>query len=666
LLEEAVAVPSARIGDLSLLSIPEREQILNGWNQTDSPHASSRCLHQLFELQAGRSADAIASVVAGEHVSFGELNRRANQLARHLQQKGVGPEVPVGLCLRRSTGIILAMLATLKAGGAYVPLDPEYPETRLSDMLSDASVVVLVSERQLIDRLPRHGGETVFVDEDWPIIARHDTGNVRAAATGQNLAYIMYTSGSTGRPKGVAIEHRSAFNLMQWAGEHFSAGDFNGVLASTSICFDLSVFEIFAPLTCGGKIVIAGNALELARMQEAESVSLINTVPSVLAELLRMGAIPSSVRTVNVAGEALSGNPVERLYEHGHIKAVWNLYGPTEDTVYATCAFLKTTSSKIGRPLANTRVHVLDHRMQPVPPGVAGELHIAGDGLARCYFHRAELTPELFVPDPYGPRAGGRLYRTGDLARYLPDGEIDYLGRTDRQVKLRGYRIEPGEVEAILDQHPNVREAAVSLHDDDGEKRLVAYVSFKEASHEPVNDLRAFSKRRLPDYMIPAAFVRLESLPRTSTGKLNRKGLPMPDNLREELGARRVAPNTPTEARLVEIWEEVLKVEGVGIKDNFFELGGHSLLATRILFIVRDAFGASPSMRSLFRFPTVEGFARMIDEQLAQATGPSGHGAFDVGPSRAELLAERQKLLDRLLELDGEIQEDAASSAKGD
>jgi amino acid adenylation domain-containing protein len=623
LLEEAVAVPSARIGNLSLLSAPEREQILNGWNQTASPYASSLCLHQLFELQAGRSGDAIASVFAGEHVSFGELNRRANQLARHLQQRGVGPEAPVGLCLWRSTGMILAMLATLKAGGAYVPLDPEYPETRLSDMLADASVVVLVSERQLIDRLPRHGGETVLVDEDWPHIAGHDTGDVGGGATGQNLAYVMYTSGSTGRPKGVAIEHRGAVNLMQWAGNHFSVEDFNGVLASTSICFDLSVFEIFAPLACGGKIVMAENALELARMQEAEGVSLINTVPSALGELLRMGAIPRSVRTVNVAGEVLSGNPVEQLYEHGHIKAVWNLYGPTEDTVYTTCALMKSTASKIGRPLSNTRVHALDPRMQPVPPGVAGELHIAGDGLARCYFHRAELTAEQFVPDPYGPRAGGRLYRTGDLARYLPDGQIEYLGRTDRQVKLRGYRIEPGEVEATVNQHPNVREAAVTLHDDEGEKRLVAYVSFKEASHEPVNDLRFFIKQRLPDYMIPAAFVRLESLPRTSTGKLNRNALPKPDNLLEELAAGCVAPNTPTEVRLVRIWEEVLKVKGIGIKDNFFELGGHSLLATRILYIVRDTFGVSPSMRSLFRFPTVEGLARMIDEQLAQATGRS-------------------------------------------
>jgi len=437
-------------------------------------------IHQLFESQVERTPDAVAVVFEGQQLTYRELNVKANQLAYYLRSIGVRPEVLVGICVERSFDMIVGILGILKAGGAYVPLDPTYPHERLAFMLEDSSVPVLLTQARLVKSLPKHQARIVCLDTDWEIIERQSEANLISEVKLDNLAYVIYTSGSTGKPKGVAIEHRNAVALLDWAKQVFNPDDLAGVLASTSICFDLSVFELFVPLSWGGKVILAENALHLPALSAALDVTLINTVPSAIAELLRMDGIPSSVRTVNLAGEPLGNKLVQQVYEHNTVQKVFNLYGPSEDTTYSTYTLVKKGGNEpppIGRPIANTQVYILDAQKQLVPIGVPGELYIGGAGLARGYLNRPELTAERFIPNPFSNESGSRLYKTGDLARYLPDGNIEFLGRIDHQVKIRGFRIELGEIEASLQQHPDVRQAvAIAREDVPGDKRLVAYI----------------------------------------------------------------------------------------------------------------------------------------------------------------------------------------------
>ena len=496
LLEGSIAHPDQRISDIPILSEAERHQILIKWNDTKADYPKDKCLHELFEAQVERTPDAVAVVFPTNlrlrskqvrvkldeetQIVYRELNQRANQLAHYLRALGVGPEVPVGIYIERSLEMIIGILGVLKAGGTYVPLDPAYPKERLSFMIADTQVPVLLSQEKLLKKLPEHQAHVVCLDSHWERIAQEKKENLPRISSPSNLAYILYTSGSTGRPKGVAIEHASPVVLVNWAQDVFDPDELAGVLASTSICFDLSVFEIFVPLSCGGKIVLAENALHLPILPASRDVTLINTVPSAITELLRINGIPDEVRIVNLAGEPLQNQIVQQIYQQHPVNKVFNLYGPSEDTTYSTFALIEkgaTTSPLIGRSLANTQIYILDQQLQPVPIGVPGELYIGGEGLARDYLHRPELTAERFIPNPFSDEPDMRLYKTGDLTRYLPDGNIDYLGRLDHQVKIRGFRIELGEIEAVLTGHSEIREAVVLAREDmPGYKQLVAYV----------------------------------------------------------------------------------------------------------------------------------------------------------------------------------------------
>ncbi|MFL6234775.1 MAG: amino acid adenylation domain-containing protein, partial [Thermoanaerobaculia bacterium] len=594
LLEGAAAAPETPVWHLPLLSEPERGQLFQSWDDTEREYPRDLLLHQLFEAQVTRAPDAEAVVSGEARLTYAELNARANRLAHRLRRLGIGPEDRVGVCLRRSERMIVSLFAILKAGGAYVPLDSTYPRERLKGILEDSSARVVIGEEATASRLAEESGERwLSVDTD---LSGESAENPAPVATPSNLAYLIYTSGSTGKPKAVAIEHRSPVVLMCWSREVFPPEELAGTLAATSIGFDVSVFEIFAPLSWGGRIFVVENLLALPGMPEASEVRLAAGAPSVVAELVRAGRFPAWVRTVNLGGEAVPPALVEGLAHAAPGMRIVNAYGPSEDTTYTTTARLEAgTPVAIGRPVANTRIYLLDGHGEPVPAGIPGELYIAGEGLSRGYLGRPELTAEKFVPNPFSSEPGTRLYRVGDLARRRPDGLLDYLGRIDHQVKIRGFRVELGEIEAALAKYPQVREAVVMAREDgDRGKRLVAYVTPRGSSS---SELRSFLRESLPDYMVPSAFVHLDTLPLSTNGKVDRKALPDP-------GAPAVAAAPVFRGQDAELLAglitEVLSVERVGPDDDFFALGGHSLLATQMLSRVRAAFGVEVALREVF------------------------------------------------------------------
>ena len=644
-LETALQTP---VHQIEVLPVTELHQILVEWNATatlSSPHfplnfaenggsEGGGCIHELFEAQVERAPDAVALVFEDRQLTYRELNERANQLAHYLRSQGVGPDVLVGICMERSLEMIVGLLGILKAGGAYVPLDPSYPQDRIHFMIQDAGLSILLTQRNLASNLSEHVAHLIFLDADWQMfIATQAVTSPQIFMHPSNLAYVLFTSGTTGRPKGVALQHRNAFALIQWIKLTYSADELSGVLASTSIGFDLSVYEIFGTLTLGGCVILVENVLKLSTLAAAESVKLINTVPSAMVELLRQGGLPRSLQTVNLAGEALSAHLVDALYRIGNIRRVIDAYGPTENTTYSTFVVRQAEMTPtIGRPLPDWTVYILDRYFQPVPVGVAGELYIGGAGVARGYLNRPDLTAERFVPNPFLTDEGGqwtvdrasahrlrstvysRLYRTGDLARYLPDGNIEYLGRIDQQVKICGFRIELGEIEAALAALPEVRDVVVLAREDvSGDKRLVAYLVAQAGETLPETaELRNKLAQTLPEYMLPAHFVQLEQLPLTPNGKLDRRALPAPDMTRSEAGY--VAPRTAAEVALAQIWAEVLKLDRVGIHDNFFELGGHSLLAVQLMARIQQTFQYQIPLISLFQNPNLAQFAMLIAE----------------------------------------------------
>jgi amino acid adenylation domain-containing protein len=582
-----------------------------------------RCLHELFREQVARTPDAVALVARGERLTYAELADRAGQLAAWMRRAGVGPEKRVAVCLERSADLIAALLGTLEAGGAYVPLDPAYPEERLAYLLEDCGAEVLLTSRGLVERLPATGVRTVLLEDltPRPPLPSHSPlpGEGAPPPNSGNLAYVLYTSGSTGLPKGVALEHRSAVAFLEWAGREFSAAELAGVLAATSISFDLSVFEIFLPLARGGTVILAENALAFATLPEAGEVTLLNTVPSLLAELLRVGSLPPSVRTVNLAGEPLRRALVDRIEAVGTVERVYNLYGPTESTTYATWTLVPQGTREeptLGRAIAGTRVVLLDERLEPVPAGEPGEIFLGGAGLARGYLDRPALTAERFVPDPSSVEPGGRVYKTGDLGRLLPSGEVEYLGRADHQIKVQGLRIEPGEIETGLMEFGGIRESLVLQRDG----RLVAYLVPEAQEIIEVTELRAFLRQRLPGPLVPAAFVVLDAFPLTPNGKIDRKALPAP----EASTGGFAPPRNPLEEMLVRAWSEELGVEGVGIDDDFFALGGHSLIAFRVLSRVREAFGVELHLRVLFEAPTPAALAERVEWEVERRKEGSG------------------------------------------
>ena len=639
LLEEATANPDLPLELVSFLSQQERTQLLEEWNRTAEPDNQKCCLHELFEQQVERTPHGIALIAGGRKYTYQELNGRANRVAHYLIAKNIGPESLVGIALDRSLDMVVAILGVLKAGAAYVPLDPEYPRTRLECMLEDSQAKVLLTGSLLLQQLPPFAGTVVELDSQWAEIAAMSSQNPAVSISPANLAYVIYTSGSTGKPKGVAICHSSVVTFLHWCRETFLPEELSRVLASTSICFDVSVFEIFTPLSFGGSMVMIGNALELTETAKVAGVTTVSTVPSAMRELVRMKCIPESVRVINLGGEALSGTLVREIYETTKVEKVFNLYGPSEDTTYSTFALVprahQGAAAPIGKPIANSRVYVLDEWMQVVPVGVVGQLYIAGAGLARGYLNRPGLTAESFIPDPFSVNAGGRLYRTGDLFKWNADGNLEFLGRVDHQVKIRGFRIELGEIEAVLQQHAEVEHAAVLARDDgSGEKRLTAYVVARGRQEESARTLREYLKGKLPEYMVPSAFVLLDQLPLNANGKLDRKALPAPERRREE---KHLPPRTPIEAELCRIWADVLKVDSVGIGDNFFELGGDSILSIQIVARAKKV-GLEFSPWQLLEQQTISGLAEIIARATSMTGRMEGVGAQDTDASDDGLL----------------------------
>ncbi|HEY2292550.1 MAG TPA: amino acid adenylation domain-containing protein, partial [Thermoanaerobaculia bacterium] len=620
LLEGAAAAPEVPVWHLPLLTEAERGQFLEAWDGPQSEPLRGLLLHQLFEAQVERAPDAEAVVSGENHLTYGELNARTNRLAHRLRRLGVGPEDRVGICLRRSERMIVSLLAILKAGGAYVPFDPAYPRERLRMMLDDAAPRVVIGEAGTAPFLAAEsGGRWLPVDAD---LAGESAENPAPVGTPSNLAYLIYTSGSTGRPKAVAVEHRGPVALMGWAREAYPPADLAGVLGATSIGFDVSVFEIFAPLSWGGRLVVVENLLALPGLPDGPAeptgeITLVCGAPSGMAEMVRSGRLPAGVRALNLAGEALPPALVGELRAAAPAARILNVYGPTEDTVYSTSALQEAGRPvTIGLPLAGGRVYVVDPRGEPAPAGVPGEMLLAGEGLARGYLGRPELTAERFLPHPFSARPGERLYRTGDLVRRRPDGVLEYLGRLDHQVKVRGFRVELGEIEAALARHPQVREAVVTARDDrDAGKRLVAYVTPRGLA---AAELRSFLRESLPDFMIPTAFVGLDALPLSASGKVDRKALPDP----VAPAAAPVAPafRDPIEELLAGLVAEVLGARQVGPDDDFFALGGHSLLATRLLARVSRLLGVDLPVSAVFQHPTVAALAARI---AASGTAPA-------------------------------------------
>jgi amino acid adenylation domain-containing protein len=619
LVAAALADPGCPVSALPLLTTEESEQLRVEWTRPGPAWPEEARLHQLFEAQVRRTPEAIALIAGEERLSYRELDLRAERMTRRLRALGVGPEVRVGIFLHRTSRLLIAMLGTLKAGGAYVPLDPAYPRERLEAILGDAEAPVVVTEGALLDLLP--------VGLDAHIVRADETGPAvlpelaPSPVDRRGLAYVIYTSGSTGRPKGIAIEHRSVEALMHWSREAFCAEELAGVLASTSICFDMSVFELFAPLSWGGTVILADSALAFAVLPARDGVTLVDTVPAAMAELLRQGAVPPSVRTVNLGGEPLRGALARQVHALGTVERLLNLYGPSEDTTFTSIAEVGAEGEPaIGRILPNSWGYVVDRDLRLVPAGVPGELYLAGAGLSRGYLGRPDLTAERYLPDPFSTRGGERLYKTGDLVRWRRDGELEYLGRLDHQVKIRGFRVELGEIEATLLVHPALEDAAVLALGEGGERRLVAFVVVRQGQQGvDLAALRGYLKERLPEYMLPSGLVVLEALPLTPNGKIDRRALAGIEPGRAARADGYMAPRTPTESRLAEIWAEVLGLEKVGVQDDFFDLGGHSLLATQIVSRVRESFGVELPLRLFFEVSTIEGQAG----EIAAAAGPA-------------------------------------------
>jgi amino acid adenylation domain-containing protein len=634
-LEEIVGNPEINLSQLDLLTRAERRQLTLEWNDTAAAPPPQQIIHRGFEAQVARTPDALALIHGKDWLTYRKLNRRSNRLAHRLRGLGVGPDVLVGIYFDRCPEMIVALLATLKAGGAYVPLDPAYPNERLSFIVEDAGVSVILTQKNLAARFASHGAKVICLDEDLNISGLSEA-DPACNVSAENLAYVIYTSGSTGRPKGVMITHGSLTNLTESGLETYALSDTDRMLQFASMSFDTSAEEIFTCLTSGGTLVLrTDDMLTSASVFLASCESLGVTVLDLptaywheLAENLASDRlkIPPSLRLVIIGGERALPEHAARWFRHvGRNVKLINSYGPSEATIVATLCELTPPERandvlrevSIGKPIRNARVYLLDEFLNPVPVGVTGALYIGGEGLARGYLKRPDLTAESFIPDLLGGESGARLYRTGDLARRLPDGSLEFVGRGDDQVKLRGYRIQLSEIEGALAEHPAVGQAAVlMIEDEPGHKRLAAYVTRDRQHDLAVDQLREFLKERLPDYMIPSAYTLLEEFPYTPNGKLDRRALPAPDKSRAYLEQGYVAPRTEVEEELSRIWADLLHVERVGVEENFFDAGGHSLLATQLLSRIRSNFAVELTLREFFMSPVLKDLVEILEDRM--------------------------------------------------
>ncbi len=622
LLSSIVSDPQQQISDLQLLTPSEVQQLLVEWNDTKTDYPKDKCIHQLFEAQVKKTPDAIAVIFENQQLTYQELNNRANQLAYYLQQLGVKPDVLIGICVERSIEMVVGLLAIMKAGGTYMPLDPAYPKERLAFTLTDSQVSVLLAQAHLVNDLPSHSAKLVCID-DSTAFANYSPENLASNANPQDLAYVIYTSGSTGKPKGVQISHSAVVNFLTTMRQTPGIAKEDILLSVTTLSFDIAALELYLPLIVGACLVLVNREIttdsnKLLKQLVSNGVTVMQATPATWRMLIAAGWQSQNTMKILCGGEALDSSLAYQLLERG--QEVWNLYGPTETTIWSAVQKVNYQEqqqgiSSIGRPIANTQFYILDSHQKLVPIGVPGELHIGGLGLARGYWNRPELTEEKFIPSPF--ESGKRLYKTGDLARYLTDGKIEFLGRIDHQVKIRGFRIELGEIETLLEQHPQVRETVVVAREDTpNDCRLVAYLVNHENATPSVNELRGFLKEKLPEYMLPSAFVVLDALPLTPNGKVNRRALPVPENLRPELTKAFQPPQSEMEQQIAKLWQDVLHLDKVGIHDNFFDLGGHSLLMLQVNHKLRTILQRDISVVTLFQNPTIYRLAQDLSKTI--------------------------------------------------
>ncbi|MBW4611885.1 MAG: amino acid adenylation domain-containing protein [Desmonostoc vinosum HA7617-LM4] len=650
MLTAIAAHPDKHLSDLPILTATQQQQLLVEWNQTQVDYPQHLCIHQLFENIAQQTPDAIAVICQGEQFTYRELNQQANIIAHHLQALGVKPETRVGICTQRSVDIAIAILATLKAGGVYVPLDPSYPQERLALMLEDAKPLVLLTQQQLATKLPQIEAKNVYINIDWQVNSLNQQNPI-SDATPDNLAYIIYTSGSTGIPKGVAIAHQALVNHSIAAAQAYQLQPNDRVLQFASISFDVAAEEIFSSWLSGATVVIRPEQVlifaDFLQFLAAEQLTVLNLPTAYWHEWVtyltqHQTSLLPALRLVIVGTESASPEKLEQWQKLADKSVRWlNAYGPTEATIGATIYQPENQLSNcvpIGRAIANTQVYILDKHLQPTPIGVSGQLYIGGDSLARGYLNQPELTAQKFIPNPFNnSKFNNRLYKTGDLARYLPDGNIEFLGRIDHQVKIRGFRIELGEIEARLNQHPHINQAVVIPWESDRhDKSLVAYITPQSNQTLTATELRSFLKEKLPEYMLPSAFVILSTLPLTPNGKLDRQSLPVA--ARPELVIADIIPQTEIEKKIATVWQNALNLEKIGIHDNFFEIGGNSLLIARIYSQLQKIFTTDISILDLFRYPTINSLA----EHLSPAKNQNSPET-NIQPEKITIIKTQQK-----------------------
>ncbi|MBT5270698.1 MAG: amino acid adenylation domain-containing protein, partial [Candidatus Marinimicrobia bacterium] len=654
--------PEKRLQEYSLLTKSERHQILVEWNETGINYPRGKCIHQLFEEQVEQTPDAVAVMFEEQYVTYRQLNTKANKLANYLKNLGVGPEMLIGICLERSIEMIIALLGILKSGGTYVPLDSDYPEERLSFMVEDSGISILLTSHKLSSRVTNLKPadttlHSICLDSEWAnLIDMSSEENPACEATPENLVYVMYTSGSTGRPKGTGIMHDGVIRLVRET-NYIDITREETFLLLAPFSFDISTFEIWGSLLNGACMVIMPPGIpsldELGKTVKRYNVTALILTTGLFHMMIneRIEDL-RGVRYLLAAGDVLSSHHANMALMELQETKIINGYGPVENATLTSFYRLSEPiegSVPIGKPLSNTEVYILDKELQPVPVGVAGELYTGGAGLARDYHNRPDLTAERFIPNPFSREPGERLYRTGDLVKYLPDGNIEFLGRIDNQVKIRGFRVEPGEIEAVLVQHPRVRQNAVIVHEASKTgKCLVAYVVLHEKQVVKKTELRSFLEQRLPDYMIPSAFIVLDTLPLTPNGKVDRRSLQETDYEHPVSEESFVAPRYPEEEMLAGIWAGVLDIEKIGIHDNFFELGGHSLLATQVISRIRDTFSMELPLRKLFEIPTIEGLGKYLTSLRRESTLPQITPVDRLQPLSLSFAQQRLWFLDQL------------------